>query len=576
MNDSERELRKERDPFEIGTSLMDVYVGWVRNDPAGLNRMMADLAGRFHAVWLEEWTRFSQFLFSDEGQGKDEPGKFREFVGNYGQLARKFHSVFVKWTREFTAGAPGVSDRTRLRALFWADRILQSIAPANFFWTNPGAVRKFFETEGDSLLRGLENRLADLRRGEFWGRMVDSTAFRVGENLAVAPGAVVFRNDLMELIQYEPATEETYSAPIVFVQPWVNKFYVFDLCNESSFVRWMTRNGYTVFITSWKNPSSEMAGIRFEDYMIRGAMKAAEVAMEICGNRKVHAAGYCIGGTVLAAMMAWANRALDSSRIPVADWTLFSALTDFSEPGELGVFISEPAIGAIEGLMKKKGYLDKFFISSVFRLLGSESLIWRNSVQNYLYGGTPPRSDVLFWNDDGTRLPEAMCSYYLREFYLKNRLAQKDGTVLGGVPVDLGRIRQPLYVVAAEQDHISPWKSAFRTCGLAGGPVRFVLTTEGHITGIVNPPSERSRRKFWAGEYAGEGDAETWLSGRTERKGSWWPDWLEWMQEKSLPKTSPPATGSPRYPPLCRSPGIYVLENGMGGSTGGNTGGNRR
>ncbi|MFA7463680.1 MAG: hypothetical protein WCY54_01420 [Syntrophales bacterium] len=562
MKDTERELRKERDPFEIGTSLMDVYVGWVQNDPAGLNRKLAELAGRFHSAWLEEWDRFSGFIYGTGGDGESGQGKFREFVGNYGQLARKFHGVFVNWTREFTAGAPGVDDRTRLRALFWADRILQSVAPANFFWTNPGAVQKFFETEGDSLLRGLENRLADLRKGEFWGRMVDSTAFRIGENLAATPGSVVFRNELMELIQYEPATDETYSVPIVFIQPWVNKYYVFDLCNESSFVRYMTRNGYTVFITSWKNPDSDMAGIRFDDYMLSGALKAVEVAGEICGGRKVHAAGYCIGGTVLASMMAWANRTLHESRVPVVDWTLFSALTDFSEPGELGVFMSEPAIQAIEGLMQKKGYLDKFFISSIFRLLGSESLIWRNSVQNYLYGGRPPRSDMLFWNNDGTRLPEAMCSFYLRKLYLENKLAEKDGISLGGAPIDLGKIRQPLYAVGAQQDHICPWRGTFLTCRLTRCPVRYVLTSEGHITGIVNPPSERSRRKYWAGDYAGENDAETWLSGRDENRGSWWTDWLEWMQERSLPKTAPPAMGSSLYPVLGKSPGKYVLQNG--------------
>jgi polyhydroxyalkanoate synthase len=305
-----------------------------------------------------------------------------------------------------------------------------------------------------------------------------------------------------------------------------------------------------------------MRNVTFDDYMLRGALQAIQVASSICRNAPVHAAGYCIGGTALSALMAWLNSGPPSRRqsFPVADWTLFSSLVDFSEPGDIGFFVTQRSVEMIESMMKAQGYLSEKYIELVFRLLGSDSLIWRNFTNSFLYGLSPPKSDLLFWNSDSTRLPEAMCSFYLREFYLNNRLVEKDALSLGGRPIDLGRITQPLYAVGTQIDHISPWKSTFKVCDKVHGPVRYVLSSEGHITGIVNPPSEMSRRKFWAGEAEGERDSDQWLSRQEEKRGSWWEDWTQWLQARSLPAGEPPTMGSGRYPALEKAPGTYVLE----------------
>jgi polyhydroxyalkanoate synthase len=330
-----------------------------------------------------------------------------------------------------------------------------------------------------------------------------------------------------------------------------------------SFVQYLRDRGFTVFIISWKNPNSLMRDVTFDDYMLQGALQAIKVARAVCRNAQVHAAGYCIGGTALTALMAWLNRESPGGRktFPVADWSLFSSLADYSEPGELGFFVTRRSVEAIEEMMREEGYLSEKYVELAFRLLGSDSLIWRNFVQSFYYGIAPPKSDILFWNSDSTRLPEAMCSFYLRELYLNNKLVEEDALRLGGRPIDLGRIRQPLYAVGAQLDHICPWTSTYKICKRVSGPVRYVLTTEGHITGIVNPPSETTRRKFWAGDPRGEKDPEEWLSRQQEKRGSWWEDWTEWLRERSLSPRKTPPMGSRRYPPLGKAPGSYVMES---------------
>ncbi|MDD5169210.1 MAG: hypothetical protein PHN75_10355, partial [Syntrophales bacterium] len=409
---------------------------------------------------------------------------------------------------------------------------------------------------------GLFNWLDDAVQRDFLTKIVDESVFKVGDNLASTPGKIIFRNELMELIQYIPATEKTHAVPIVLIPPWINKYYILDLTPESSLVRYLRDQGFTVFIISWKNPSGQMRHITFEDYMFRGMLQAMDVAKRIRRVRQVHAAGYCIGGTALAVLMAWLNKSADEKEpFPVIDWTLFSALVDFSEPGELGLLITRSAVEAVEEMMEITGVLDKRFIGLTFRLLGADSLIWRNFVNNYLYGGSPPKSDMLFWNADGTNLPEAMCSFYLREFYLNNSLAKSGQMVLSRRPIDMNRITQPLYAVGTQLDHISPWHGTFQTCRLVSGPVKYVLSSEGHITGIINPPSPHSRRKYWAGDFQGEAQPEAWFGSQAESRGSWWSDWAEWLKERSMPLVKPPPLGCRAYPPLDDAPGTYVTEH---------------
>jgi polyhydroxyalkanoate synthase len=389
--------------------------------------------------------------------------------------------------------------------------------------------------------------------------MVDRSAFRPGENIGAAEGAVVHRNDLLEVIQYRPATDRVHAVPVVFIQPWINKYYIFDLAEETSFVRYLVRRGFTVFITSWRNPGPEMRSVTMDDYLLRGALEAVRAARSICRVPAVHAAGYCIGGTILAALMAWLAAEKRRGKGPVADWTLFSTLADFSEPGELGFLVTHRSVAFLESLMERSGVLDGRLIDASFRLLRADSLIWRNFVNSYLYGGEPPKSDVLYWNSDSTNLPVAMASFYLKAFYLENRFVRPGGLIIGGRALDLGRVREPLYVVGALLDHISPWRGTFRTCRLAGGPVRYVLAGDGHITGIVNPPSEFGKKRYWTGEDGLDGEPDAWLEGREERAGSWWEDWAEWLAGRSGPFRPPPPLGNRRYPAREKAPGTYVL-----------------
>ncbi len=548
------------DPFQFADSLIKTGFSWLNRFPE-LVAKMDHLSRKLQEISEHEIPP----LFNSDGHGKGSHSQYSpdmmDILQQLSRIAHQFHGVYSNCLKELAENTPELDQDDRRRSIFWITQINNAISPSNWFWTNPGAVRRWIGSKGESFQKGFEHFLEDFQKENPMANLVEESAFKIGENIASTCGEVVLRNKLMELIQYYPETERSYAVPVVFIQPWINKYYIFDLSAYNSFVRYLLKRGFSVFITSWKNPDSSYRDVSFEDYMIDGALTAIETAREICGTMKVHAAGYCIGGTVLASLMAWLNMKYEhQDKIPVIDWTLFSTLVDFSEPGDLGVFTGEPAIEAIERHMKVHGYLDEKFIGWTFRFLKSENLVWRYVINNYLFGQKPPRSDVLFWNNDGTRLPEAMCSFYLREFYLNNRLAHKNEMVLGGGSLDLGCIRQPLYNVGALQDHISPWKQTYQTCRLVGGPVRFVLSGEGHITGIVNPPMAQARKKYRAGELKRFTSPDEWFLSEEEKEGSWWPDWVQWMTERSMPMTTPPPVGNDKFPPLEKAPGSYVFE----------------
>lgn len=481
-------------------------------------------------------------------------------VRKYSKLMQKVHGAYAGWLRDYVGKAEGMSEKEKLTSTFWTNQLINFLSPGNFFWTNPTAVQKFVRSKGKSIINGFENWLEDIHRGDSLIQIADSSAFKVGENIATTPGQVVFRNKLFELIQYTPKTESAYTTPMVFIQPWINKYYIMDLTEEKSFVSYLLNQGFTVFIVSWKNPTEEMRNVTFDDYMIRGALKAVQVAREICGVEQVHAAGYCIGGTVLASLMAWLNKEpVHDGVFPIKDFTLFASLVDYSSPGELAVYINEESVRMIEELVKKVGYLDKKYLSTAFRLLRANDLIWRYYSHNYLQGEVPPKSEFLFWNGDSTNLPAAMSSFFLREFYLNNKLVKDDELELANRRINLRRIEQPLYVVGAEQDHICPWQETFKITNLVKGPVRYVLSTEGHITGIINPPSPRSKRKYWVDDVRELTDADEWLQGRPGQTGSWWEDWVRWLSNGDTMREHP-QMGSSKYCPLEKAPGSYVRE----------------
>jgi polyhydroxyalkanoate synthase len=475
-------------------------------------------------------------------------------------VAKEYYLAFTRCTEDLLFETPGLSDRQRKRAAFWARQWLNAMAPTNFFFSNPIAMRRFFETRGDSLRRGFMNFVRDAKAKNI--RMVEADAFKVGTDLATTPGRVVMRNRLVELIHYSPTTAQVHQTPIVIVTPWINKYYVLDLTPQKSLVKFLTDQGYSVFITSWKNPSAELTKLAFDDYLLEGVDQAVQTARQICQSPQVHLVGYCIGGTLVSCYMAWASRHFDAKSQPVAHWTLLATLTNFSKPGDIDVFIDEPAIQALEKRMAQTGFLDGSDMAASFRLLRSNSLVWHYFEHSYLLGEPLPAFDVLFWNMDNTRMPATMHSYYLRQMYLHNNLVKPDALTLGGEPIDLTRITQPLYAVSAEDDHIVPWRQSYliRQHIHANAPVRFVLSTSGHIFGIVNPVVNPPKRSFRVAEPKSIEASADWLGSASKTTGSWWPDWLAWLAPKCGPMVDAPKLTTQTYPELGPAPGTYVFE----------------
>lgn len=473
-------------------------------------------------------------------------------------LVKEWYLVLTHHVQDMLYETPGLSQKERRRAAFWWRKWLNAVAPTNFLMSNPVAMQRAIETRGESLVKGMRNFLDDLQAGNI--RMTDPGDFKVGKNLALTPGKVVFRNRLVEVIHYTPSQPRVHQVPVVIVTPWINKFYILDINPKKSLVRYLLDQGLDVFITSWKNPGEEMRDVRFDDYLIEGVQSLVDTARAVSGSAKVHAIGYCIGGTALTTYMAWANRHYAEEDVPVAHCTLFTTLVDFHKPGDIEVFVDEGSIRYITQNMEKKGYLDGAEMASAFRLLRSNSLIWHYVVHGWLYGETPPPFDVLYWNMDTTRMPYAMHAWYLRELYLNNHLIDKDALTVAGEPIDLGRITQPVYAVGAEDDHIAPWRQTFKTLNHVSGPKRFVLSSSGHILGIVNPPVDPPKRRFWVGPARRTDTAEGWQGGAVEQAGSWWPDWMEWLKPQCGGLVDAPPVATEAFPALADAPGTYVLE----------------
>ena len=472
---------------------------------------------------------------------------------------KEYYLLVSRWLNDLVYATPGLPESDKADAAFWLRQWLSAQAPSNFFLTNPVALRRCLETSGSSVLAGFRNYLRDAAAGDI--QMVDPDAFEVGRNLALTPGAVVMREPLLELIHYKAQTERVHEMPVVIVTPWINKFYILDLNPRKSLVGWLVAQGFDVYVTSWKNVDADMADTGFDDYVIDGALAAVRTAQEISGASQVHLVGYCLGGTAVAALMAWlARETPKAAQNPVAHWTLFAALTDFERPGDIEVFLTDKGIAAVEQIMERQGYLDGRDMARTFRMLRPNSLIWHYFVHSYLYGEELPAFDVLYWNADSTRMPRAMHSWYLRELYLGNKLAKADAIELRGHPLDLGRIRQPLYAVGTREDHIAPWRQTFRTTTLIGGKSRYVLSSSGHILGIVNPPVDPPKRKFRAGDVKRGESAAQWHKRLDWQAGSWWTDWAAWLGERCGELRAPPPIASAAHPVLGDAPGRYVLE----------------
>jgi polyhydroxyalkanoate synthase len=559
----QHQIRQSIDPFGLLEAWQHAGTSWFSNPTdlsAAMQRYMDDV-GKLETNFYNKLGNKSE---PDAFPHNEADERFTDHIWHdhpFWNAVKETYLLNTRWMQDMLYSSPGLNPQQQRRAAFWQRQILNGFAPTNFLATNPMAMRRAFETNGESVLNGFRLLLEDMSYGDV--RMSDDKAFEVGKDLATTPGAVVYRNRLMEVIHYQAATDTQKSIPLVLLPPWINKYYVLDMSPQRSMVKFLVEEGFDVYIASWLNPGEEHRDIGFDDYLLEGADTIVRVAREISGSDTVHAVGYCIGGTLLTCYMAWLNQKNDKEKpektCPVSSWTLLTALSDFENPGDIEIFIDEESLDSIDELMRKQGFLDGKQMASSFRMLRANSLIWRYWTNSYLFGEAPSPSDVLFWNMDTTRMPEAMHRFYLREFYLQNKLITPNALTIAGRSLDLGKIKQPLYMLGTEEDHIAPWKSTFTLLDRIGSDVTATLSTSGHILGVLNPPSPKSKRSFWQGQWQMGAAIDDWQAQQEKIAGSWWPNWSQWLDKRTGKAIKARPVSSKDYPTLAEAPGTYVF-----------------
>lgn len=470
-------------------------------------------------------------------------------------VIKQTYLLVSDWTRKVVASAEGLDDHTAERVKFFTERSLDAMSPTNFALTNPAVLEKIRNTKGANLVHGLKNMLEDLEagNGQLRIRMTDTKAFKLGENVAVTPGKVVFQNKMFQLIQYTPSTEKVLKRPLLIVPPWINKFYILDLQPKNSMLKWLVDQGHTVYVMSWVNPDETYVDTGFEDY-IHAVINAMDAVQYDSGESELNMIGYCIGGTLLSSTLAYLKHQGDTC---VKSATFFTTMLDFSEPGELGVFIDEAQISTLEAQMQEQGYMDGSTMSGAFNLLRANDLIWSFYVNNYLLGNDPRPFDLLYWNSDSTRMPVKMHSWYLRNLYKDNKLCQPKALSVDGVELDLGTIDVPACFISTIEDHIAPWKSTYSGARLFGGDVRFILGGSGHIAGIVNPPAANKYNYRVSNELPES--ADTWLANTQVNAGSWWPEWDSWVRAlANNEQVDARQPGAGKLAAIENAPGTYV------------------
>ncbi|HEY4773766.1 MAG TPA: class I poly(R)-hydroxyalkanoic acid synthase [Xanthobacteraceae bacterium] len=469
---------------------------------------------------------------------------------------KQAYLLTTDWANRLVADASGLDPSTRHKAEFYIRQIANALAPSNFVLTNPELLRETLSSNAENLVRGMHMLAEDIAAGDgdLRIRQSDPTKFEVGRNLAISPGKVIYQNELMQLIQYAPATASVLKMPLLIVPPWINKFYILDLTPEKSLIKWCVDQGLTVFCISWVNPDERLARKGFDDYMREGLLEALDVVTEVTAESDIHSLGYCVGGTLLAVALGY-MAAIGDRRVKSA--TLLTAQVDFKHGGDLKVFAAdEEQVAAVERYMAERGYLEGKKMAAAFNLLRSNDLIWPYVISNYLKGKEPLPFDLLYWNSDATRMPAANHSFYLRNCYLENRLTRGDFT-LAGHKIELKRVTIPIYNLATREDHIAPAKSVYFGSSFFGGPVTFTLAGSGHIAGIVNPPAKQ-KYQFWTGAPPRGDDLESWLATAQEHPGSWWPHWLAWLKQLGREEVPARAPGAGRFAPIEDAPGSYL------------------
>jgi polyhydroxyalkanoate synthase len=543
-------------PLSIGAAFLEMTARMM-SDPSRLVQAQLSLWNDY----LTLWQRTTQRFLGGSTEPVIEPPvgdrRFRDVAWTDNTLfdfIKQSYLLTARWLQGAVRDVEGIDERTARKIDFYTRQFVDAIAPSNFLMTNPEVLRATIESRGENLLNGLKNLLDDLERGK--GRlaikMTDMAAFRIGENIAVTPGKVVYQNDLMQLIQYEPTTEKVKRRPLLIIPPWINKFYILDLRPDNSFIRWAVSQGHTVFVISWVNPDERLAAKTFTDYMLEGPLAALDAIEEATGEREANVIGYCLGGTLLASTLAYMAVKRDN-RIKSA--TYFVTMVDFAEAGELSVFIDEEQLSALEERMNAKGYLEGRDMATTFNMLRANDLIWSFVVNNYLLGKSPFPFDLLYWNADSTRMPAAMHSFYLRNMYQENLLVKPGGITLDGVPIDLRKVKTPAFLLSTREDHIAPWRSTYAATRLYHGPVKFVLSASGHIAGVVNPPG--GKYGHWESDK-NPPTPDEWLSTAAQHPDSWWPLWEHWISQYAGGEVPARRLGDGRLTPIEDAPGSYV------------------
>jgi len=537
----------------------DISQRWM-TEPQRLAEAQGELMKGYAELWTNSWRK----LFGEqvEAVAKPEPGdnRFRDEAWTqnpYFDFWKQAYLLTSKWAESTLDRTEGLDERTRHKAEFLLKQVTSALSPSNFPGTNPEVVRATVSTNGENLVTGLKQLIDDMERsGEVLQiSQTDASAFEVGKNLAITPGKVVFQNDILQLIQYEPTTPKVHTAPLLIIPPWINKFYILDLNPQKSFIRYVVSQGFTVFVVSWVNPDEKLAAKTFEDYMMEGILEATEAVKKETDVEKINVVGYCVGGTLLGTTLAWLAA---KKKDPFRSATFLTTQVDFTKAGDLKLFIDEAQLEAVKKLMEDKGYLESSRMSTVFNMLRPRDLIWPYIVNNYMLGKKPMPFDLLFWNSDSTRMPAANHNFYLREFYHENKLAEGTMTI-GGVKLDLKKVKLPIYDLAAREDHIAPAESVYLGAQMFGGPVTYVMAGSGHIAGVVNPP-DKPKYQHWTNDKLAP-TFESWIESADEHPGSWWPHWIKWLARHSGGKVNAREPGE-KLGVIEDAPGSFVQAKG--------------
>jgi polyhydroxyalkanoate synthase len=557
LRQADRPAALSPDPFHVGPALGQVMSRLVAQ-PDRMMRAQANLFTRYMDLWHATTKRMTGEAQDAVVQPIKGDKRFLDPAWSTNPMfdvMKQSYLLTANWLNDLVGEVEGVEPLTKRRVEFFMKMLTDAFSPSNFLISNPEALRAIAESNGESLVKGMENFAADLERGagQLSISQTDSAQFKVGENVATAPGKVVYQNELIQLLQFSPTTEQVHEIPLLIFPPWINKFYILDLRPENSMIRWLTGQGFTVFVTSWVNPDQSLSTRTFEDYMIEGIYAASQAVMVQCGVDKVNTVGYCIGGTLLSCALAYMAAKGEKQ---IASATFFAAQQDFSEAGDLLLFTDEAWIGDVEKQMDAEGgVLSGKAMADTFNALRANDLIWSFFVNNYLIGKEPKPFDLLFWNGDQTRMPKTLHLFYLREFYKENKLALKK-LVLGGETLDLAKVKIPVYVQSSKEDHIAPFRSVYKGAKLFGGPTTFMMSGSGHIAGVINAPVAH-KYQHWTNDKL-PATVEEWIAGAEEHPGSWWENWAAWLAKRSggMVPARDPAKGPLK--PLEDAPGSFV------------------